>query len=119
MGSQLQKIYRNTAVSSTALLVETGSNLLVGWNLININTTNCFLKVYNAAAAVDVTVGTTTPLETLLIPASGCHILSNEDMFQIGCSLGMVIAVTTGMLDNSSAAPSTACYVKLLYSDRQ
>ena len=117
MASTLQFIFRNVAVSNTAILVRTGSNLLVGWNLINTNTTNSFLKLYNAAAAADVTVGTTAVVRTLLIPASGTVFLSNEDKFQVGFSLGIVAAVVTGIADNNTTAPTIGCYVEILYNE--
>lgn len=117
MASTVQPTYRNPNVTTAAAtLIATGAQILVGWNLINKGTSNAFLKLYNAAAAVDVTVGTTTPVRTLLIPGSGTAFLSNEDKWQKNFPLGMVFAVTGDMLDTDSSAPSGACHIEVLYA---
>lgn len=117
MPSVVQQQYRNPSIStSAAVLVSAGSRVLVGWNVITTGTSSSFLKFYNAASAGDVTVGTTTPIRTLLIPASGTALLSNEDQFQVAFNLGIVIAVTGAMADSDTSAPNAACYVEILYS---
>lgn len=117
MPSTVQIQYRsNNITTAAAFLVATGNRVLVGWNLITIGTTSSYLQLYNAAATTDVTVGTTAPIRTLLIPAGGTALLSNEDQFQLQFNLGIVGAVTGGMLDNSSAAPNGACMVEILYN---
>lgn len=119
MPSVIQKPFRQVAVTNTKVLVQAGNWAIVGWNLINTNSTNAYLKIFNAASAADVTLGTTTPEDTLCIPAAGTSVLSNEDKYQIGCSLGIVIACTTEMADSGTTAPSTGCYVQLFYNSNQ
>lgn len=116
MASVIQNPFRQVAVVATAVLVITGNQALVGWNLINPITTSAYLKLYNAAAAIDVTVGSTIPVMTLLIPASGTFWQSNEDQFQVAFPLGIVIACTTGIADSDTASPGTGCYVQLFYN---
>lgn len=117
MPSIVQQQYRSPNVTTAATaLVSAGSKVLVGWNLITSGTASSYLKLYNAASAGAVTVGTTTPVRTLLIPGGGTALLSNEDQFQVAFNLGIVIAVTGGMLDSDTSAPSAACYVEILYS---
>lgn len=117
MAIGLTDVFRQVAVTNTAVLVIAGDVCLMGWNLINSIGTAAYLKFYNAATAAAVTVGTTAVVRTLYIPASGTAVLSNEGAFQRQFSLGMVIAVTTGIADNNSAAPSTGPYVEILYAN--
>ena len=119
MPSGLQKSFRQVAVVNTAVVVEAGNWAIAGWNLINPISTSAYLKFYNSATAGAVTVGTTTPLMTVLIPAAGTFWQSNEDQFQMGFNLGIVVAVTTGIADNDTAAPATGCYVQLFYNTNQ
>ena len=120
MASVIPNVFRQVAVTATKVLVATGNQAIVGWNLINPNLSGAYLKIYNAAAASDVTVGTTTPIETLFIPyGPGLFWQSNEDKFNISCSLGIVIACTTEIADSGTTAPSTGCYVRLHYSTNQ
>ncbi|MEK6879113.1 MAG: hypothetical protein AABY22_05865 [Nanoarchaeota archaeon] len=117
MASTIQISFRQVAVLATTVLVADGNQALVGWNLINPISTDAYLKIYNSATAAGVTVGTTTPIMTLLIPAGpGTFWQSNEDKFQMGFSLGIVIAVTTGIADSNTTAPGTGCYVQLFYN---
>lgn len=117
MPSVVQKQYRSPNVTTAAAtLVLAGNLVLVGWNLITTGTSSAYLKLYNAATAGAVTVGATTPIRTLLIPASGTALLSNEDQFQVAFPLGIVFAVTGALADTDTSAPSAACYVEILYS---
>lgn len=111
--------YRNTGVSSTALLVAAGNFDIIGWNLINTGASNAFLKFYNSATAAGVTVGTTTPVKTLLIPAGGTFMLSNEEKLQDGYNNGIVIAATSGLADSDTGVPTTSVYVELNYQASQ
>jgi len=114
MASTVYKSYREVALSSTALLVNTGSCVLVGWNLINPNTSNVYVKLYNSVSNPDPVMGD-TPVRTLLVPASGTVFLSNEDKFQLNFPLGMWVVCVTGIADDDVAAPVTGCYTEILY----
>lgn len=116
MASTLTIQYRNDAVSSTAILVVAGNYILENWNLMGGYATATYLKLYNAATAGAVIVGTTTPVTTLFIPPNGVAFLSNEGQSQWQFPLGIVIAVVTGLQDSSTGAPSTASYVELGYA---
>jgi hypothetical protein len=65
-----------------------------------------YLKIYDAATAGVVTVGTTTPALTIPIPvaAVGLPPTPVSIPFGISFSSGIVIAITTGGLDNNSTA---------------
>ena len=114
MASTVYKTYREVALSSTAAQVNSGFCTLVGWNLINPNTSNVYVKLYNTAAPPDPVMGD-VPIRTLLIPASGTAFLSNEDKFQLQFNLGMYISCVTGIADDDVSAPGTGCYVEILY----
>lgn len=120
MPSVVQKQYRQVVVPldpvSPVMLVAAGNWAVVGWNLINPNTTNAYLKIFNSATAEAVTLGTTTPVDTICIPGSGTSVLSNQDTYQIGCNLGICIACVTEIADSGTTAPGTGCYVQLLYN---
>ncbi len=118
MPSQVPNVYRNPAATNTKILVIGGNQAVIGWNLINDNADSAYLKIYSAADIADVILGSTTPVETLLIPPGpGTALISNEDKFNIACPLGIVIAVTKSMADSASDAPTAVCYVKLLYAN--
>jgi hypothetical protein len=119
MASTVGKISRTVAMTNAATLISAGASVLVGWNLINPITTAAYLKLYNAASAGAVTVGSTTPVKTLLIPPGpGLFFLSNEDKFQQNFNLGIVAAVVTGIADDNSTAPGTGCYVEIMYENQ-
>lgn len=111
--------YRNTALSSTKQAVKAGPGDIWGWNFINENTVDVYVKIYNALVG-DVIVGTTTPLLTILVPAASS---SSNGMFyqdmqsqpQARCDVGITIACVTGLADSSTAAPSTAIHAGMRY----
>lgn len=116
MPSTVQRQYKGTPIGVTKVAVTTGYTTLVGWNLINPDSTNAYLKMYNGLDP-NVVIGTTAPLRNLLIPAKGTTFLSNEDKFQLLFNIGLVIIVTTTFSDSGAqAAPSTGCYVEILYN---
>lgn len=107
--------YRNPSLDNTLTLVAAGNYNLVAWNLINPGASGAYLKLFNAAATGDVTVGTTTPVKTLFIPGNGTAFLSNEPDLEDSFTLGLVLFVTGGMADADNTAPSANCYVEIKY----
>jgi hypothetical protein len=76
---------------------------LYGWYLYNDGASEVYVKFYNATAA-NVTVGSTTPLITLGIPAgSGANVFSD-----IGIAFGtaLTVAATTGAAVADTGAPA-------------
>lgn len=77
-----------------------------------------YLKFYNATAA-NVTVGTTTPVLTFVVPANADSdgagfIWNNEIGFAFGTAI--TVAVTTGVADNDTGAPgANDCIVNIGY----
>ena len=113
MASTVYKQYRNVTLSNTPTQIVAGFSTLVGWNLINPNSSNVYLKLYNKASTPD--VSSDTPERTLLVPGSGTSFLSNEDKFQLNFPLGMWALVVTGIADSNNTAPGSGLYTELLY----
>jgi hypothetical protein len=112
--------YRNTALSSTKQEVKSSAGDVYGWNFINPNTVDVFIKFYNTALA-SVTVGTTTPVLTLCVPSAtsasinGIFYQDVQAEPQMIFSTAIVIAAVTGLADNSTTAPSTAIHCGVRY----
>ncbi len=86
--------YSGTALTGTALLVKTGNCSLCGYHLFNTTSAAAYVQFFDAAAAANVTVGTTTPTFVLGLPASsGATRTVGKDGLKF--TLGMVIASTT------------------------
>lgn len=110
--------YRKTDLTNTAALVKTGFTRLTTMEFQNINTADVFLQLYNAAAAADVTVGTTTPNQSYRIPASDgtTASLSVKDWGDrgLGFNKGLVIAATTTV--GGGTAPTSNSVINLTYA---
>ena len=111
--------YRNTALSSTdvqAVVCGTGGFNIRGFNIINPNSSDVYVKFYDALAA-NVTVGTTTPILTLLVPANGSVFEPFESQKVVAFfNTAITLAAVTGLADSSTTAPSTAIHVSIQYS---
>jgi hypothetical protein len=119
MPSQVPIIYFKSDVTNTLILVNAGYTALVGWMVCN-HSTGAYLKLWNAVQTSDVSLGVTVPDKIIPIPTgpAGLFFLSNEDKFQQNFNKGIVIAVVSGLVDSSSAAPAAACSVELSYDNR-
>jgi hypothetical protein len=106
-----------TAQKATAALVKAAPGELCWYHVQNQDAADAYLHFYDAAAAADVTVGTTTPKVTLWLPASsgvdGGSIIVQEDARGVEFALGIVIAATTTIA--GSSAPTTGELVNLVY----
>ena len=106
--------WTDTAASSTAVEVSSGSINLHQVRIVNTaNTTKLYLKLYNVAAS-SVTVGTTDPVCILPVEASS----SVEYDFdpQVAFATAMSYAVVTTGGTAGTTAPSTAITVEFLTS---
>jgi hypothetical protein len=116
LSSWLFETFRNTALLTTPAVVSSIGCRLSSFTLINANTVPVYVKFYNAAAP---TVGTTTPLAVIPIPAGdgvnpGIHIVPVNGFIR-DFNTALAIAPVTGLADNSTAAPSTGIYCELIY----
>ena len=104
--------YRNIALLATPLLVLGSRVRIFSIHVENSNATKSYLQLYNAAAAADVTVGTTTPDKTLFVPPNGAMDFDwAQDTVKYGN--GLVVAATTTA--DGSTAPGTGLLINLDY----
>lgn len=106
--------YRNAALTNTAVLVKGAPCEVAGWQNFNIAAADAWLHLYDAATAGAVTVGTTTPDYSILIPAgSGVLYGGNTDDLQdpLRFESGLVIAATAG--PTNGTAPTSTVVVNL------
>ena len=88
-----------SAASTNGTLVKSSVGTLWGLRLYNNTSVKKFFKLYNKASAP--TVGTDTPVETIIIPADGGLVLSvAADEFSLGIGYG----ITNGIADSDTTA---------------
>lgn len=96
-------IFRSLDLDETEEEIKGSAGKLYGYYFYNSNASARFLKFYNATAA-NVTVGSTTPVLTLGLPATSAgHV---EFTNGIPFSTAMTAAATTGVADADTGAPS-------------
>ena len=96
-------IFRSIDLDESEEDVKTSAGQVFGWYIYNNAATTTYVKFYNATAA-NTTVGTTTPVLTIPVPAgSAANILSP---IGITFSTAICAAATTGVADNDTGAPA-------------
>ena len=95
-------IFRSIDLDETEEEIKATAGQVFGWYLFNAHTATLYVKFYNATAA-NVTVGTTTPVLTIPVPAGSAANVFSE----IGIAFGTAItaAATTAVADNDTGAP--------------
>lgn len=120
-GSNSPRVYRDTALTNVPVGIASSGIThiqLTGWNIINPNTSDVYVKFYDASSGT-VTVGSTTVVKTLLIPAnSTVYQEHNKDNTQYSFIGGMSFACVTGLADSSTTAPTTAIYAEIFFNKR-
>lgn len=96
-------LYRTIDLDETEEDVKTTAGTLYGWYIFNAAATTRYVKIYNATAA-NVTVGSTTPVLTIPIPAGSAA--NVEFTNGIAFSTAICIAATTGVADADTGAPA-------------
>lgn len=112
-------LFRSIDIDETEEDVKTSAGTVYAITAFNSTAAPIFLKFYNAAAA-SVTVGTTTPVLTFLVPGNadsdGAGFVFNVAQ-GIAFSTAICVAATTGVADNDTGAPgANACMVHVFYS---
>lgn len=104
--------FRNTAVSSTPIAVKTSSGRIYGLNIINLNATPIYLKIYNLLVGSTV-VGTSTPAKIYMVNSNDKLFIASQLLAIANLTTAITIAVVTGIADSSSTAPTTAIHVEI------
>lgn len=106
-------IFRSIDLDETEEEVKATAALLYGWYIFNAAAATQYVKLYNATAA-NVTVGTTTPVMTIPIPAGAAA--NVEFTNGIAFATALTAAATTGVADADTGAPAAnSVIVNLLY----
>lgn len=102
--------YRNTALKATKQVVTAVKSRVYGLHVYNQDSSDTYLQFYDALTA-GVTVGTTTPKETLWIPASA----GIDDNFTIPWEFntGLIVAATATI--GGSTNPTNGLLINLRY----
>lgn len=110
-------IFRSIDLDETEEEVKATAGALYGWYIANLRSSPIYVKFYNATAA-NVTVGTTTPVMTLPVPANSTNFVAANmsGAHGIAFSTAISVAATTGLADNDTGAPgANECVVNLWY----
>lgn len=99
-------IFRSLDLDETEEEIKASAGTVYGVWFSNVATASRFLKFYNATAA-NVTVGTTTPVLTLVLPGNSSDDVSGVFSIPQGIafSTAITVAATTGLADNDTGAP--------------
>lgn len=115
-GTDAPKTYRDTALTNTVVGISTQSSDLIGWNIINLDSSTVYVKFYDIASSGSVTLGTTEPVKVLLVPSnSTVYMEYNKFQSQYYFKNGICAVSVTGIADSSTTAPTTATYVEIYY----
>jgi len=102
-------VFRSLDMDETEEEVKATAGCLYKLRITNRTTSVRYVKLYNATAA-NVTVGTTTPIDTIPVPANASdYTVLTESFGGLGLtfSTALCIAATTGFADNDTGAPGT------------
>ena len=96
---------RANSLGASAVLVHTGAIILTAAHAINTTGADAYLQLFDAAAAADVTVGTTIP-DWVVMSDFGVGLVSQSDGLPtngLSFRLGLVAASTTTPTGSSGA----------------
>jgi hypothetical protein len=106
-------VYRNEALLATPQTIKATVGNIYGINIINPNTTPIYIKFFDAAT---VTLGTTTPIETIAVGASSGFTVEPKNVpwsyFQTN---SIKIVATTGRLTADIIAPTIGVLTEIKY----
>lgn len=113
------KNFRDTNVTDSIVGVAecgVGGLTIRGFNIINSNQNTVYVKFFDQFD-FDVTLGTTEPVLTIAVPASGSiyQAFGSSTTIQF-FSTAIMIAATTGVEDSDTNAPQSGIYVQLQYN---
>jgi hypothetical protein len=111
--------FRDASLSITPVQVKAGAVELLAWNIINLNTTCSYVKFYDSLAPA-VTVGTTVPKLTLMIPPGnlvvpGVFYMDPSLIAHESFTSGLTVAATSGLADDNNTAVFSPIHINLRY----
>lgn len=96
-------IYRNIDLDEADVAVKGSAGQLFGWYIYNAAASVRYVKFYDASTA-STTVGTTTPVLTIPVPAGAAANVFSD--IGIAFATAITAACVTGVADNNTGAPS-------------
>jgi hypothetical protein len=106
-------VFRSLDLDESEEEVKGTAGCLYKLRLTNLAATTRYVKLYNDTAA-NVSVGTTTPIDTIVVPA-GAIITENFGGLGLTFSAALCLAATTALADNDTGAPSANDVVATAY----
>ena len=107
--------FLNAALTDTAVLVKTGKVSLSSFFLYNGSNATVFIRCFDAAAASDVTLGTTTP--DYVFAATTVQFSQGQFYKPIQFTKGLVVGAVTTAADSGHVAPNVAAVVNLALTE--
>lgn len=110
-------IFRSLDLDESEEEVKGSAGAVYGYHFVNRTTSPLYLKFFNDTEA-NVTVGSTTPVMTLELPANATDHIAGHISFPFGLafSTAITVAVTTGFADNDAGAPgANAAIIHVFY----
>ena len=101
--------FLNAALTDTPVLVKTGKVSLSSYFIYNGSNAAVFIRCFDAAAAADVTLGTTTP--DYVLGAKTVEFVQGEFGKPLQFTKGLVIGAVTTAADSGHVAPNVAAVV--------
>lgn len=108
--------YFKSDLTATAVLVKTGSIRMETLEFLNKDANQIFVQLFNKAAAADVTLGTTTPdLSYIVPPGDGTNYSATSKDFPKGLRFpkGLVIAATTTVAGSTASASNAIANITI------
>lgn len=101
---------KTDAQTATVTAVKASAGRVHGYHIYNSNTADAFLHFYDIASG-SVTVGTSTRLRTLWIPAGGAI----DSLFVVPLTFGTAISIAATTTITGSTTPTTGLLVDIDY----
>lgn len=114
IGSDSLSSFRNLTTNSTAVEIKASAGSLYGFSIINLATTDIYVKLYNIAAA-SVNPASSVPVMTLFIPAGG-FIFQEPSTILHRFGTAISVRSVTGSGDTDTTAPSTSPIIEIKYA---
>lgn len=105
--------FRSLTTNSTAQEVKASAGGLYGFNIINLDASDIYVKFYNIAAG-SVNPASDVPIKTLKVPGGWTTFESPSTLLDY-FSTAMSVRTVTGETDTSTTAPSTSPIIELKY----